>query len=95
MRRLFNAYGFGYGVRMEVKRHPEVGEVLMDNSGAAGDDGDNAYSRGQGPASSEILAILQHDGVAPYWGNQHTHRRGTPGQIAAVLASDGWWWKVV
>lgn len=61
---------------METFEHPEIGRVLADNSGAAGDPGDNAYSRSQGPATPEIERLVEQ------------------GRIDAVLASDGWWWRI-
>lgn len=67
---------------IETWEHPELGTVLADNSGAAGEPGGNAYSAHQGPASEQIQRLL--DRAQP----------GEPPLIDAALASDGWWWRV-
>jgi hypothetical protein len=68
--------------------HPEIGAVLESQCGA----------QSEGCAYD---TLERSEEVAPQWmkaillDNRAAWASGLPGTINAVLASDGWWWRVL
>lgn len=67
--------------------HPEIGAVLDSQCGAQSDG--CTYDT---PDRSEAAAPTWLKDELVY--QRQLWAAGKPGDIAAVLASDGWWWKV-
>ena len=68
------------GIEAETFEHPEIGLVLADNSGAAGEPGSNAFAGHQWPPSALIRTL------------RGMRRPNEVPVISSVLAGDGWWW---
>ncbi len=66
-----------------IFEHPEIGWVLWDNAGAAGNVPFSAYQDDRDPPA----IVTQLNGPA--------HERGEPGAFDTALASDGWWWRLL
>jgi hypothetical protein len=76
------------GQPVEVFEHPEVGYVLSSQCGAQSDG--CAYDtpdRSRAAAPPWLDALLKDQEAL--WSS------GQPGHVDAILASDGWWWRVV
>ena len=68
--------------------HPEIGLVLDSQCGAQSEG--CAYDtpdRAEAAAPARLQALLS--------AARATWARGEPGRIDSVLASDGWWWRVL
>jgi len=72
---------------INVITHPEIGDVLESRCGAqsAGSCYDTAENS---------LAAAPADGREYIRRSQELWEAGQPGRISAVLASDGWWWRL-
>lgn len=63
-----------------VFHHSDIGWVLADNAGAAGNVPFSAYQDDR-PAPLIVTAL-----------NSPAHAAGRPGPFTAHLGGDGWWW---